>query len=386
MHMKILFVSTDFNRSGAALAMIELAEKIQQFGNEVLLLYPGYGNAVEEAEKRGLPQKVIRSYEWVKPLERQESWREKIKWFLKHAYNIISILRIEHLIKQEDIDIVHNNTLWGYVGPVAARRTKTPYVWHMRELLEQQQQQLRWKKFGENLISDADALVAISKLVENNYDGRFPKEKIHLIYDGVDIDKMYRTNHSLFVNQKIRMIIVGGIRPPKRQMDVVLAIKILLEKGVNIELNIVGDDKTTYADDIKKYIHLNGLEERIKICGETDNVVSYWAESDISVTASEFEAFGRVTAEAMLTGCVVIVSNSGANEEIISDGVNGFVYELGNSESLAETIEKVINDKEKAHNCAITGRKSVVQRFSSEENAKQVVCLYKKILEKKTVN
>ena len=382
--MKILFVGTDFNRSGAALAMIELAEKVKIQGNDVLLIYPGYGDAVEEAKKRGLDYRVVRSYEWVKPLVRKESLRIKTKWFLKHLYNLVSIKQIENLIKQKKIDIVHINTLWGYVGAVAARRTNTPYVWHMRELLEQQQKkQLRWKNYGEKLIGDADALIAISKLVENNYSGRFPEDKIHLIYDGVDIDKMYRKNHPLFICDTIKIMIAGGIRPIKRQIDVVQAVELLTKKGVDIKLSVVGADDTEYAAEIKNYIKTHNLEDRITFFGETSDVAAYWEKNDISVTSSEFEAFGRVTAEAMLTGCVVVVSNSGANEEIVTDGMTGYVYESGSPESLAAAIERVLADRSKAEECAAAGRESVKQRFSSEKNAAQVADLYKTVLERR---
>ena len=380
--MKILFVSTDFNRSGAALAMIELAEKVRMLGNDVLLLYPGHGDAVEEAKGRNLNYRIIRSYEWVKPLVRKESLRVKIKWLLKHFYNLISIKQIERLIKQEKIELVHVNSLWGYVGAVAARRTNTPYVWHMRELLEQQQQiQLRWKKYGQKLIGDADALIAISKLVENYYTGRFPVEKIHRIYDGVDVDKMYRESHPLFEHDKIKIMIAGGVRPAKRQMDVVQAVEILTNKGTDIELSIVGADNTEYSDEIKEYIKAHILEDRIAFLGETSDIAAYWEKNDISVTSSEFEAFGRVTAEAMLTGCVVVVSNSGANEEIVTDGTTGYVYELGSPDSLATAIERVLADRNKAEECATAGKESVKQRFSSEKNAAQVVDLYKTVLE-----
>ena len=379
--MKILFVCTDFNRSGAALAMIELAEKVKMLGNDVLLLYPGYGDAVEEAIKRGQDYRVIRSYEWVKPLVRKESLRIKTKWLLKHIYNLIAIKQIEHLIKQEKVEIVHVNTLWGYVGAVAARRTNTPYVWHMRELLEQQQQQqLRWKKYGEKLIGDAEALIAISKLVENNYSGRFPEDKIHLIYDGVDVDKMYRENHPLFKGHTIKVMIAGGVRPAKRQMDVIRAVEILANKGKDIELSVVGADDTEYAATIKEYVKTHNLGNKVTFLGETDNVAAYWEKNDISITSSEFEAFGRVTAEAMLTGCVVVVSNSGANEEIVTDGETGYVYELGSPESLAAAIERVLADRSRAEECAIAGRESVKLRFSSEKNATQVVELYKTVL------
>lgn len=378
--MRILYVCTDFNRSGAALAMIELAEKVYQLGHEVILLYPGYGDAVDEAKKRGLNYRVIRSYEWVKPLNRKEKISEKVKWYLKHIYNLISIRQIENLIKKENVDIVHNNTLWGYVGPAAARRMKIPYVWHMRELLEQQQKQLRWKQYGEELINHADALIAISRLVQDNYAGRFPKEKMHLIYDGVDVSKMYQKDHKLFQSDKTKIIIIGGIRESKRQIDVVKATEILLNRGLHVELSIVGADDSAYANSIKKYIEAHELGNSIKCYAETSDVASFWIQNDISVTASQFEAFGRVTAEAMLTGCVVVVSNSGANEEIVSDCKTGYVYEVANPESLAETIERVIKEKEKAKKCAIAGRDSVVRRFSSEKNAENILELYKAVL------
>ena len=96
--MKILYMATDFNRSGAALAMIELSEQMKNLGNEVLLVFPGYGEAVEEARLRGLSTKVIRSYEWVKPLYKKESLIIKGKWFLKHLYNYISFYRLGKLI------------------------------------------------------------------------------------------------------------------------------------------------------------------------------------------------------------------------------------------------------------------------------------------------
>ncbi len=379
--MKILYVCTDFNRSGAALAMIELAEKVRQTGNDVLLLYPGNGDAVDEAKKRGLNYRIIKSYEWVKPLARKERLYEKIRWLLKHLYNIVSIIKIERIIGQEHIDVVHNNTLWGYVGPVAARRTKTPYVWHMRELLEQQQnQQLRWKRYGEKLISDADALIAISKLVEDYYKGRFPVDKIHLIYDGVDINRMYRADHKLFKNEILNVIIAGGVRPVKRQMDVIQAVEILINKGIKIKLSIVGADDTEYAENTKKYVKEHELESFITFFGETSDVAVCWEKNDISVTASQFEAFGRVTAEAMLTGCIVVVSNSGANEEIVKDGETGYVYELGNPESLAATIERILVDKNVAKACAVAGREFVAQRFSSERNAFQMIDIYKTVI------
>ena len=381
--MKILFVSSDFARTGASLAMTELAEEVKRIGHDVLLLFPARSNAVDDAERRGLDCRVIRSYEWLAPLDRRESLLERIRWALKHLWNRIAIRQISRLIKEQHIDIVHNNSLWGYVGAVAAKRTRTPCVWHMREMLERQQnKKLRGEKYGQHLISESAALIAISRAVERYYEGRFLPVQTHLVYDGVDVDKMYREKHDLFHEAKTKIIAAGRVHKPKHQMDVVQAVAILLHKGLNVELAIVGNDNSEYAETIKAFVRKEHLERSISFHGESSDMVSWWEKSDIAVTASQFEAFGRVTAEAMLAGCVVVASNSGANEEIVTDGETGYVYEMGNPEALAATLERIMSDKEKAAQCAAAGRESVVRRFGSEKNAREVVAIYDAILKK----
>lgn len=378
--MKILFVGSDFARTGASLAMTELAGEVKRLGHDVLLLFPAHSNAVEDARRRGLDCRIIRAYEWLAPLDRREGLREKIRWALKHLWNQVAIREIAALIKKERIDIVHNNSLWGYVGAVAAQRTHNPYVWHMRELLEQQRKTFRWKKYAESLIGGAAALFAISKLVEKNYTGRFPPQIIHLVYDGVDVGKMYRKNRKLFKNTQTKIIVAGGVRVHKRQLDVVQAVECLRRKGLDVELSIVGTNDTPYAETVRTYIRENDLGEAVFFRGEVPDMSSWWEQSDIAVTSSQFEGFGRVTAEAMLAGCIAVVSNSGANEEIVSDGETGYVYELGNPEALAATIERILADKEKAIRCATAGRESVARRFGHEKNAREVIATYEAIL------
>lgn len=366
------------------MAMTELAEQVKRMGNGVLLLFPRESDATDDARKRGLDCVVVKSYEWLAPLDRKESLRERIRWALKHLWNRIAIRQIAVLIEKEHIDIVHINSLWGYVGAVAARRTGRPYVWHMRELLEQQGKKMRWPGSSERLVGGADALIAISKLVEENYKDRFLSGKLHLVYDGVDTEKMYRPGHVLFRQMPVQIITAGGIRPHKRQLDVVKAVEILRGQGIYVELSIVGDDDTPYAQTVRTYVQKHGLGKCVAFRGRQSDMAAWWAKSDIAVTASQFEAFGRVTAEAMLAGCVAVVSNSGANEEIVTDGVTGYVFQLGAPAALAAAIGRILDDKGKAAECAASARKSVAARFRSDNNARQVVELYQSILENRS--
>lgn len=378
--MRILYVSTDFNRSGAALAMIELADNIRKHNHEVILLFPGYGDAVEEAKKRDLNYSVIRSYEWVKPINRKEYVREKLKWFLKHIYNIVAIKRISNYIAENKIDIVHINTLWGYVGAVAAKNMKIPYVWHMREMLELQGIKIRWKRYGISLVNKAEALIAISAVVKENYANQFDSAKIKLIYDGVDAEKFLNKRKQLFQNRVPELIVAGGVRSHKRQRDVIGAVKELRDNNLIVHLSIVGDDKTAYAESLKKYVDENKLQDVVTFVGETSEIQKYWKKADIGITASEHEAFGRVTVESMLSGCLTVTSDSGAGREIIENDATGYIYKLGDVDELALILEMVINDKKRAMDVARNGQNDALSKYDSTRNAEQVLSLYKRII------
>lgn len=363
------------------MAMIELADNIRKLNHEVVLLFPGYGAAVEEAEKRGLNYSIIRSYEWVKPINRKEHVTEKLIWLLKHIYNIIAIQRVSHYISKNKIDLVHINTLWGYVGAVAANRRKIPYVWHMREMLELQGKKIRWPKFGTSLVNKSEALIAISSVVKDNYANQFDASIIKLIYDGVDAYQFLDKGKQLFRNIVPELIVAGGVRSHKRQCDVIEAVKGLKDKNIIVHLSIVGDDKTAYADTLKKYVHDNRLEDIVCFVGETSEIQKYWKKADIGITASEHEAFGRITVESMLSGCVTITSDSGAGREIIEDNITGYIYKLGDVNELTSTLEKIINDKKRAMEIAHNGQKDALSKYDSTRNAEQVLSLYKSIIE-----
>lgn len=103
----------------------------------------------------------------------------------------------------------------------------------------------------------------------------------------------------------------------------------------------------------------------------------------IAVTASRCEAFGRVTVEYMMAGLAVIVSNTGANPEIIKDGETGLVYQYGKPEDLRDKIQWYMDHREDGlRTIALNGQIDACKRFTSDINAVNVYNLYKRILGK----
>ena len=108
------------------------------------------------------------------------------------------------LIKKEHIDLIHINTTYSYVAAIAGLITKTPIVWHLREFLEEDQKRKIYdKEYGYKIISKADRIVTISKALYHKYESIFPKEKMQVIYNGIDTAEFYNPKKQIFNNEKV---------------------------------------------------------------------------------------------------------------------------------------------------------------------------------------
>lgn len=138
------------------------------------------------------------------------------------------------------------------------------------------------------------------------------------------------------ISERINIAIVGFISPKKNQIEALNAYKILERQGVkNISLSVVGwgDENSEYYQKIKKLIS----NSNINIVQFADNMEVIYAKTDIVLVCS-LETFGRVAVEAMKHSIPIIAANVGASTNNIKDGYNGYLYELGNPEDLANKI------------------------------------------------
>lgn len=129
-------------------------------------------------------------------------------------------------------------------------------------------------------------------------------------------------------------------------MDALRAMPHILIKYPDACLRIVGEGDALYKAELEQYIKNNGLANNVIFLGYLDNPVKLMANSDVFLMCSRNEAFGRVTIEAMTSGCPVIGANSGGTSEILDENKYGLLYEPGDSESLAERVVNVLSDNE----------------------------------------
>ncbi|MGA2482293.1 MAG: glycosyltransferase [Candidatus Acidiferrales bacterium] len=90
-----------------------------------------------------------------------------------------------------------------------------------------------------------------------------------------------------------------------------------------------------------------GVQERIRMLGfvNQSQLPGVYSAADVLILSSQYEAFGVVVNEAMLSGRPVIASDRvGATRDLIIPGCTGFVYPCGDTAALAEILREVIGD------------------------------------------
>lgn len=75
------------------------------------------------------------------------------------------------------------------------------------------------------------------------------------------------------------------------------------------------------------------------------NAREIYSSCNIWFLASKSEGFGLPVLEAMACGCVVVSTRCGGPEDIIKDGVNGFLVDIGDVDNAVDIVKKVWIDK-----------------------------------------
>ena len=85
----------------------------------------------------------------------------------------------------------------------------------------------------------------------------------------------------------------------------------------------------------------------------------------------------------MSIGLQVIASNTGANPELIENGVNGYIYNHKNIEDLAFRILQIYNSSVEERQTMSDNAKKQAQLFTDKIHAGKIYDFYRNILDKK---
>ena len=379
--MTILFVTHYSGFYGANRSLLTLMCLLRdRHGVRPIVLLPNDGAMCGELQKAEIPYTVAHYYWWVNYNHGGFQW---LLNKLKQLRNRCRIKDVCHLFNRETIDLIYSNSICVNFGYLMASSMRTPHIWQFRESLKSFSMAFslslsRSKRILRNATNKK--FILISDYMADLYKSLIPNERIVKIYNGVNRPiGVYR----IFENSlrgRLQIACVGILSEQKNQLELLKAQALLHKEGLDVETWLIGASKYEYSTLIQEFIRENCIQELVHIIGHTDDVFGFLQKMNLGVVAARDEAFGRVTIEYMLMHMPVIVSNSGANAELVEPGMTGEVYELGDIAALATAIRHYAENSWLLEQQGARAEQKAMNEFSAELNADAIFIQIKEVL------
>lgn len=181
----------------------------------------------------------------------------------------------------------------------------------------------------------------ISYSVNESQIHRYPFTSLHenevLNYLVTDDEKL-SLRKKLGITEKFVILGVGRLVSCKRWNLLIECMEFLPN---DCGLYIIGDNPKGSV--YEKYLTGHEQDNRFHFINfkPKEELAEFYKAADLMVLPSKGEVWGLVTNEAMAKGLPVVISDTCGSCELIEDGINGFIFQTDNINSMAESILKV---------------------------------------------
>lgn len=362
MKVKVLYTIPNFDTAGSGKVLYDLAKGINKEKFEVAIACSNNKGAFfQEVEKLNLPIHLIPTTCNTKPY--------------------LSILRrikpYKNFIKDNQFDIVHSwhwssdwtEVLGAKLGGAKFIYTKKAMTWG----------NIHWKI--RSYLSDF--IITINDEMKAYFPSKKQQELIPL---GLDTDYYSPKHFPTNINDgQFRIITVANLVAVKGievLIDAVLALD-----NPNIELTVLGDDRSDYAIELKQKVRMLSQKERIVFLGKHTDVRPFLAQSDLYVipTLNEGRKEGMPMAlvEAMSMGLPVLGSDISGINFVLKDFPE-LLFEASNGQQLAEKIDFLHQkSNEERESIGDELRNHTIQHFSMDRFITAHENLYSSLIKSK---
>jgi glycosyltransferase involved in cell wall biosynthesis len=199
------------------------------------------------------------------------------------------------------------------------------------------------KASEENALQNASHIVVTSRVTKRILVDTMglPADKVTIAEPGTD-----PAQRATGTGAPLQILSVGAVLPRKGYHLLVEALAPL--KHIDWRLTIAGalDRHPDAVATLQKAIQANGLEDRVTLAGKVvpATLERYYESADLFVSASLFEGYGMVLAEAMARGLPMVIAAGGAAAETAGESAALHV-EAGNVMALTTALERALTDK-----------------------------------------
>ena len=242
-------------------------------------------------------------------------------------------------------------------------------------------------------------VICNSRMVRDDIAARFsvPATKLHVIYNGVDLDKYHPNLRETQSSNRPETIGGSGSSPSSpvllyvgsgfERKGVQQLLTAFARAGTNAAaaaaeatLVIVGADK--HAARYARLASQLGIGARVRLVGAVADVTPYYAAADAFVLPTLYDPMPNAALEALACGLPVLTTSTCGAAELIREGVNGYVRDALDVEGLAQAMTLLAEPAQSAAMRAAA--RASVAHLSLDAMAQQLLALYRTLAQTTT--
>jgi glycogen(starch) synthase len=332
----------------------KLSEHLVKDGVEMHVLTRGGGRLPVEEERHGVVVHRVREPPYPKDIDAFVRWVE--------AMNADMYELGMELCERFEFDLVHSHDwLVAEAAQRVARRTGRPWLTtiHATEFGRHQgyvkaYPQSHIHASERKMARGADAVITCSQYMGSHVATVFgiPSERITVIPNGIDPRDLEPVMADLpalrarYVSPEERLVLLVGRLVYEKGFHLALdALAPVIKRSGNVRFVVAGTG--TAEAELRGQARRLGLRAYGSFLGWVgdDMLHSLYRVAEIAIVPSIYEPFGLVALEAMASGCLCIVADTGGLREVVpGDGTVGLRFPSRDSAALGELLEQVLTD------------------------------------------
>lgn len=359
--MKVLHLEAGRHVYGGALQVILLVEGLARRGVDNLLVVPVGSPVEEEARRRNLP---------VSPLP------------MAGDADLAFPVRFRQLLREERPDLVHIHSRRGAdtLGGLTTKIARIPAVLSRRV----DNPEPGWILGGKYRLFDA--VIAISEAIRRILiQGGIPEEKVFCVHSALDptpfqgpcprAEFLQEFNFS----EGLRFVGMAAQFIPRKGHETLLdAVPSILKDHPTTRFLLFG--RGPLREQLAERVRKMGLAESVLLPGFRTDLPKILPCLDLLVHPASMEGLGITLLQASAAGVPIVASGAGGIPEAVAHGETGLLVEPGDSAGLAEAVNSLLADPEKAGNMGAEGRRRIRDLFSVERMVEGNLAVYRAVL------
>ncbi len=375
--MRILYVITKSEIGGAQTHLMEVVRYMHRAGHDVSVVTGTAGWLTNELAAIGV------DYEILPDLVREINLPKDIK-----AINCIC-----RILADMHPNIIHcHSSKAGIVGRIAGAIKNVPAVftahgWAFTSGVSPAKR-IMYAAIEHMMLGITKRVICVSE-----FDRQLAKRwfvhnynKIVTVHNGI-VDKTFNSDivseHSLPLN----LVSVARFSHQKNNRELIRVVEQInkLYSG-SLQLNMVGDGPL--LSEAQAYVESHKLENDVHFLGSRTDVDDILNQNDIFCLISNYEGLPISIIEAMRAGMPIIASDVGGVNELVKDGVNGFLIPRGNISELVEKLKYILEHKELIKFMGEASRKIYEEEYTADRMNQKILSVYNEVIavHKKKVN